>query len=288
MSRNGQTAPRRTAPPLPTRSIDPDDYQDVPRPVAAMPKDFPAGHVIAPHRHKRAQLVFAASGVMTVSTASGQWAVPPNRALWLPAGVEHSVRMSGRVEMRTLYIRPDVAEAAALPREPRAIAVTPLLRELILAAVDLPVLYAETGREARIMALILDEIAALPRLPLHLPMPEEPRLRRLCERIAAAPGKTVPVAEAASATATSARNFARLFRGATGMSFGAWCRQARLLDALTRLAAGQPVTRIAYELGYDSPSAFTSMFRRHFGAPPSRAGFSSPRRAGRVNSLPER
>ena len=261
MSRNGQT---------PSRSIDPGDYQDVPRPVAAMPKDFPAGHVIPPHSHKRAQFVFAASGVMTVSAARGQWAVPPNQALWIPAGCVHSIRMSGRVEMRTLYIRPDVA--AGLPAEPRSVGVSPLLRELVLAAMKLPVLYAESGREARIMALILDEVAVLPRLPLHLPMPEETRLRRLCERIADAPGETVSVAEAAGAAAASPRNFARRFRVATGMSFGAWCRQARLLDALVRLAAGQPVTAVALELGYESPSAFASMFRRHVGVTPRQFG----------------
>lgn len=277
MSRNGQNG---------RRSTDAADYQDVPRPVAAMPKDFPAGHVIAPHAHRRAQLVFAASGVMLVSTARGHWAVPPNQALWIPAACVHSIRMSGRVEMRTLYIEPAVA--AGLPAEPRAIGMSPLLRELILAAMELPVLYDESGREARIMALILDEIADLPRLRVHLPLPEEPRLRRLCERIAAAPGEGVSVAAGARATATSPRNFARLFRAATGMSFGAWCRQARLLEALTRLAAGRPVTEVALDLGYASPSAFTSMFRRHFGAPPSRAGFSGKRRTRPASPLPRR
>src|SRR5579883_2896496 len=134
------------------RSIDPADYQDVPRPVAAMAKDFPDGSRVAPHRHRRAQLVFAARGVMVVWTPQGTWVVPPNRAVWMPAETEHSIRSRGNVEMRTLYIRADVA--AALPRACCVVAVSPLLRELILRAVELPVLYDESGAAGRVMALI--------------------------------------------------------------------------------------------------------------------------------------
>src|SRR3954453_5852095 len=101
MSRNGQTPP--------ARSTDAADYQRVPRPVAAMPKEFAAGHVIAPHCHERAQLVFAETGVMQVATADCVWIVPPSRALWVPPGTEHSLRMPTRVSMRTLYIAPEEA-----------------------------------------------------------------------------------------------------------------------------------------------------------------------------------
>src|SRR5690348_11225359 len=133
------------------RSTDPADYQDVPRPIAAMAKDFPDGNRVAPHRHRRAQLVFAAQGVMVVWTEQGTWVVPPNRAVWMPAETEHAIRSWGDVAMRTLYIRADVAEA--LPAQCCVIAVSPLLRELILRAVELPLLYDEGGPEARVMAL---------------------------------------------------------------------------------------------------------------------------------------
>jgi AraC-like DNA-binding protein/mannose-6-phosphate isomerase-like protein (cupin superfamily) len=249
------------------RSIDPGDYQDVARPVAAMAKDFAAGAVVSPHRHKRAQLVFAASGVMAVTTAGGVWVVPPNRGLWIPAGIEHSVRASTAVAMRTLYIRADAA--AALPRSVSVIAVAPLLRELILAATQLPILYDEAGREGRIIALVLDEIRSLPVLPLALPMPRERRLALLCVAMRAAPGERWTIARAAREAGMSERNLGRLFLGETGLTFAAWLRQTRLLDALERLARGDPITTVALDCGYDSPSAFASMFRKHFGVPPS-------------------
>src|ERR1700736_5449101 len=142
-------------PDMSIRSTDAADYQDVPRSVAAMAKDFADGSRIPSHRHPRAQLVFAAHGVMVVSTGQGSWVVPPNRAVWMPPQTEHAIRTWGQVAMRTLYIRADLA--ASLPTECCVIAVPPLLRELILRAVALPLLYDEAGAAGRVMALILDE-----------------------------------------------------------------------------------------------------------------------------------
>ncbi len=251
------------------RSTDPEDYQDVPRPIAAMAKDFPDGNRVAPHRHRRAQLVFATSGVMVVWTRQGTWVVPPNRAAWMPAETEHSIRSRGDVAMRTLYIRADVA--TALPRQCCVIAVSPLLRELILRAVELPLLYDEAGPDGRVMALVLDEIRALPVLPLHLPWPEDGRLRRLCAAIQVGSRQRADArAMGRAGVGASSRTLARLFRKETGMSFGAWRQQVRLVDALGRLATGQKVTAVALDLGYQSPSAFTSMFRRALGRAPTR------------------
>jgi AraC-like DNA-binding protein/mannose-6-phosphate isomerase-like protein (cupin superfamily) len=254
--------------PAAPRSRDPQDYQDVARPVAAMPKDFPPGATVAPHTHPRAQLLFASSGTVTVSTRAGIWVLPPQRAAWLPPVTEHWLRMTGRVTMRTLYIR---AEASPdLPRAPGVIAVPPLLRELILAAMKIPPLYDENGRDGRLIALILDEIRTLPTLPLHLPMPQDPRLARLCDAVVADPASDRDLAGWARAAGLSPRTLARLFRGEFGIGFAAWRRQARLLAALTRLAGDEPVTTVALDLGYDSPSAFTAMFHRYLGVTPSR------------------
>lgn len=260
MSRRRQVAP--------ARSTDPADYQRVSRPVAAMAKDFPDGHRTGVHTHERAQLAFAAHGLMTVTTPDGSWAVPPQRAVWIPAGVAHDIGMAGTVAMRTLYVRRDAA--TRLPARVRVIAVSALLRELILRACALPVLYDEGGPDGRTMELLLDEIASLPTVALDLPMPRDPRLTRLCQGLRADPGSSHTLRRWAREAGASTRTLARLFVKETGLSFAEWRRQARLLAALARLAAGQPITRIALELGYDSPSAFTAMFRRALGAPPSR------------------
>jgi len=124
------------------------------------------------------------------------------------------------------------------------------------------------------MRLILDELRAASDLPLHLPRPADRRLARICDAILAAPADARPLEEWASAVGASTRTLARRFRQETGMSFAAWRQQARLLESLRRLAAGEPVTKVALDCGYASASAFGAMFRRALGVAPS-AYFSS-------------
>jgi AraC-like DNA-binding protein len=248
------------------RSIDPEDYQHVPRPVAAMPKDFAAGFQIAPHSHTRAQLVHAVEGLMWVETDAGAWAVPPRYALWLPAGVRHSVRMVTPVAMRTLYI--DTARIDRLPGSCTVIAVSPLLRELIVAAVAEPVEYDEGGRGGHVAALLLDELRASPAAPVHLPMPRDRRLVRIAALLLEKPALDDTLEDWGDAVGASARTLARRFREDTGMSFAEWRQRARLVLALARLAEGEPVGALASALGYRSASAFTAMFRRTIGRPP--------------------
>jgi AraC-like DNA-binding protein len=269
MPQNGQAGslPTPTAP-IPGRSIDSADFQGVPRPLAAMAKDYPDGWVQPWHRHRRAQLVYASSGVMTITTSQGSWVVPPNRALWIPAAIDHEIVMAGLVTMRTLYIEPQAS--ADLPDSCRVVAVSGLLRELILRAVEMPLLYDEAGPEGRIAALIFDELRLLPTLPLHLPTPADPRLRRVCDAVRRDPGDRRTLDEWGAEAGASARTLARRFLDETGMTFAAWRAQARLLAALSRLAGGQKVTSVALDLGYESPSAFIAMFRRQLGVTPSR------------------
>jgi AraC-like DNA-binding protein len=265
MPRNGHN--QRPTAPIPGRSIDSADFQEVPRPVAAMAKDYPPGWVQPWHRHRRAQLLYASHGVMNVSTPLGTWVVPADRALWIPGGIEHEILMSGRVHMRTLYVEPDAAPG--LPDRCCAVSVSGLLRELILRAVAMPVDYDEAGPDGRVARLILDELRVLPTLPLHLPSPRDPRLVRLCAAITAAPADGRTLAQWAREVGASPRTLARLFVAETGLTFGDWRARARLLAALPRLAAGEKVTSIALDLGYDSPSAFISMFKRALGSTPS-------------------
>jgi transcriptional regulator GlxA family with amidase domain len=61
------------------------------------------------------------------------------------------------------------------------------------------------------------------------------------------------------------KTFPRRFVQATGMTFGKWCQQLRLLSSLTLLMQGMPITEVALSSGYDSHSAYTTAF----GKPPS-------------------
>lgn len=238
------------------------------QPITVFRADYPGGAELPPHRHRRGQLVYAASGIMTVSAAGSTWVVPPDRALWLPPGLTHAIRMSGKVAMRTLYLsRP---AARFMPTAPAVLTVSPLLRELILRAMEQPRRYRADSPAGRIAALIQDELRLLPSLPLRLPMPRDARLLRLCRALLARPGDTRKLPVLARAAGASPRNLARLFQAELGMSFGAWRQQMRLLEALRRLAGGEAITQVALDLGYATPSAFSFMFRRALGAPPSR------------------
>lgn len=242
-------------------------YDRGPMPVAAMAADYQPGHLTTRHRHPHAQLLHAVHGVMVVGTDEGQWIVPPTRAIWVPGGTDHWIRMVGHVRMRTAYIRPDAADG--LPTRCTVLGVSPLLRELILAAIDIVPPYVADSRDGRVMQLLLDEVVLLPALPLHLPHPADPALRRICAAILEMPDTPMTLADWARRLGIDGRTVQRRFARETGMTFGQWRQQARLLAALERLAAGVKVVEVALELGYQSPSAFAAMFRRQFGVPPS-------------------
>ena len=126
------------------RSVDPRDYQTVPRPLAAMAKSFHGQFEIRPHFHERDQLLFAVHGVMRVRTKNEAWIVPPDRAVYIPARTVHAISVRGGLEMRTLYLIPDAGPG--LPVVPIVLEVTDLLRNLVLALIDEALLYDEAGR----------------------------------------------------------------------------------------------------------------------------------------------
>jgi AraC-like DNA-binding protein/quercetin dioxygenase-like cupin family protein len=239
---------------------------ELPRPVVGVASDFAHGETIPFHRHRRGQLVYACSGVMTVATREGTWVVPPQRAVWVPGGVEHRIRMSGEVGMRTAYLAPEAG--ARLPGTCCVVAVSPLLQQLLIRLVALPQPYPLGGAEERLVEVLLDELATLPVSPLDLPLGSDPRLRRVVDALLESPEDERGLAGWAACAGASPRTLARLFQRETGMSFGAWRRQLRLLRSLERLAAGEPVTSVALALGYDSTSAFIAMFRRNLGRTP--------------------
>ena len=238
------------------------------RPMVGYAEDFPSGHAIRRHRHPSAQLIYGASGVMTVTTDQGRWVAPPQRAVWVPARVTHAIRMTGAVAMRTLYL--DAATVPAAPVTCCVVPVSALLRELILRVIAFRQPYPLDGAEARVAAVVRDELAATPVAPLHLPMPRDQRLRAVTERLLADPADTRTLDAWSRSAGASGRTLARLFRAETGLSFARWRQQARLLRALELLGGGAAVTEVALDLGYDSPSAFITMFRANLGTTPGK------------------
>lgn len=249
------------------RSTDAADYQFLPRPLAAMAKRFADGHEIDPHEHARDQLVYSLTGVMRVRTKSEAWIVPPDRAVYLPAHTVHAISMRGDVEMRTLYISRDAHDD--LPSAPTVLEVSPLLRELVLALIDEPVIYDEQGRAGAVAFLILAEIAKAQRLSLVVPMPRDARLLRLCSALLDDPSSRLTMDNWVDTAGASARTLARLFEAELGMSFSTWRQRVRFHNALEAIVAGEPIARVAERNGYRSASAFSFAFRKTMGQAPS-------------------
>lgn len=233
-----------------------------------MSADFKDGHVIPVHSHPEDQLLFASQGVMTVTTRQGVWVVPSLRAVWIPAETPHSVAISGRVFMRTLYFLPKLCRS--LPNRCFVMNVSLLLKELILHACTFKKLRLKVPAEKRIVEIVLDQLNAVESIPLQLPHASDPRAQRVMKTLFASPGDHETMEELCRHCGASKRTIQRLFLQETKMTFSKWRQQLRLLHAMQRLASGEKVTAAALEAGYNSTSAFISMFRKQLGTTPRR------------------
>jgi AraC-like DNA-binding protein/mannose-6-phosphate isomerase-like protein (cupin superfamily) len=227
-----------------------------------------SGGVIESHAHNWHQLIYASEGVMWVHTAQGDWVVPPNRAVWVPAEVEHRIEMTGTVLVQTIYLSAE--RCFDVPHECSAVNVSPLLRELIRHIVKLGTLDRCDPARARLAGVLIDQLQMLPAIPLQLPLPTDARACRAVAWLRANPDDPGLIKQMAKRVAMSPRTLERVFRDETGMTFGKWRQQLRLLQAMRLLAAGHAVTAVALDVGYESPSAFVAMFRRTLGTTPRR------------------
>lgn len=236
--------------------------------LRSLAQDFGHGHVLAAHRHRWGQLIFAAGGTMRVRAGDIVWLVPPSRALWAPAGVTHAIEMRSATAMRTVYVPP--GRDIGLPAATIAIEVGPLLRELILHIVSRGMLREDLAEEARLADVFVDQLRSAEQLQLQLPMPQDRRVRPLAERLLADPSDERTQKILARACGASARTIQRIFLGETGMRFVEWRQRLRLLHAVSQLNLGASVTRAGAEAGYASTSAFIAAFRQQMGETPAR------------------
>ncbi|CAO4166893.1 AraC-like DNA-binding protein [Methylorubrum aminovorans] len=236
-----------------TRSIRAEDYQDVPRAVAVMPKTFAASSRTERHFHPRAQLLYATAGLMMASAEDGTWVVPEGHALWIPPRLPHAVVMHGAVAMCSAYLA--VEAIAGFPDRARVIEVSPLLAAALAALTREPVLYDEAGRGGHLAALVLDEIRRAPETKLTLPLPNDVRLRRICLGLIDAPATAFDLDAWADRAGLSRRTLTRGFRRETGLTFGQWRARARVVRALALAADGVAPRQVAALVGYRSIQA---------------------------------
>lgn len=259
--RKDQHATDDSARPNPHRALV--EASDIP--VLAFAHRFAGSEHVSEHEHSRSQLLHPTTGVVIVTTQIGRWMVPPDHALWIPAGTRHAVDTIGAVEMQSAYVRLDAINE--LPAHLHVTGMTRLMRSLLDETVAIGA-EAHDARSNLIRSALLHEIPILPERPLGLPIPRDQRLADLCRDFIALPSAQIEIDNWADHIGMSRRSFTRLFRQQTGLSLSAWRQQASVMAALPRLSAGEPVTMVAMDLGYDSIPAFTTMFSRVMGAPP--------------------
>jgi AraC-like DNA-binding protein len=217
-----------------------------------------------PHVHGYHQLALAAQGVLVLSAAGRSWVLPRTRGLWIPAGVPHSVAVSGRTIMLSIYVDPERCPLGWT--EPTVVGASGLVGELVahLSRPDL-----STAARRRAESVLWDVAVPLPVTTLSAPLPVDERAQRVAEGLLADVTDDRSLAAWGREVGASARTLARLFASETGMGFGRWRTTARLAAALPLLASGTPVGTVAHQVGYANPSAFVAAFRREVGTTPA-------------------
>ncbi|MEC3947854.1 AraC family transcriptional regulator [Sphingobium sp. HWE2-09] len=215
----------------------------------------------------RAQLMYAARGLMHVATPAGRWILPPGRALWIAARTEHSLEVNRAAELEILHF--GIATPGLPDWEGCAVVnVTPLVRYLIEACIGIDDAYDIESAEARRIGVLFDEVSTMSRPPVNLPSPRDARAARIAKIVMDDISSRLPLNQLARDVGASERTIERLFSAETGMSFGAWRARARMVVALESLAAGESVQATSFAVGYENPSSFIASFRATFGRTP--------------------
>ncbi len=243
--------------------------------VRTSPSNPRAGATIGAHAHDWHQLIYVRTGLMTVRTSAGSWITPPSWAVWVPAGVDHAIRFVDRSEFRTCYLRParypDVpARDPGIPDGCRALAVSPLLRELIARATEIGALDERVPVEAAVADLIVSELTGVGPPPFVLPEPSSAATMRAAALIIEAAPEAAGTATLARAVGVSVRTLERRFLAEAGMTLGRWRQQRSLLRGLERIAGGASIAEAATVAEYASPSAYIAAFKKAFGSTPAR------------------
>jgi len=227
------------------------------------------------HQHRQGQLIVALHGAVTCRAESGVWIVPPDCGFWVPGGVPHSNQVTSNARLTYLFVEPG---AAMLPAECCTLSVSPMLREMILRVAELSESDARDAHVDRLVRVMLDELALMPREGLELPISDHPKIALIAAALLADPSDRRTLGQWAEYVAVSERSLKRLMVQQTGLSFGRWRRQLHLVIALRELAGGATVQQVAGDLGYESTTAFIVMFRKALGTTPSRylAGAQQP------------
>ncbi|MEC7257509.1 MAG: helix-turn-helix transcriptional regulator, partial [Pseudomonadota bacterium] len=236
-------------------------------PVFAIESTYNDGFMSRWHSHTRGQISFVQNGTMTIIGETYSLIVPAGHAIWIPPGHMHQATASGEIAILGTYV--DARHLPALPDVASVLHVSDMFEPLLKRLIAFQLMQRRDEIRHALVLLMFDELRASRPLNVSAPMPQEKRLRRVCEAILKDPTISNRKEELARIGTMSVRTMTRLFRSELGLTYSEWVQTTLAFSAISRLAAGQSVAQVAGSLGYTSPSAFTAMFRRRFGICPS-------------------
>lgn len=229
-------------------------------------RDFTDSTLISSNGHDMGVLQLPLTGALVVSSTQGHWVVGTGSVLWLAPRTAYKLHMLGKVRLRSLYLSP--ATTCEIAEKSCMLHVTSLMRELISEAAGLCDRMGER-RVHLLVAALLEELRHSNVGKPQLLAPRDPRLVRICTHIQQQLDDAKTLQEWAMEIGCDPRTLYRLFVQELGMPFVQWRQHVRLQMAMGWLAAGRAIVDVAFDLGYQNQSAFTTMFRRNLGMAPS-------------------
>lgn len=136
------------------------------------------------HQHRKGQLILALHGAITCTVENALWMVPPQYAVWIPGGVEHSNQVTANAELCFLFIEPS---AVTMPTTCCTLKISPLCRELILTLANRTTTQRAEPMTRRLIQVLFDELPQQPQQQLHLPVSSHPKIRTMVEMMAKGP-----------------------------------------------------------------------------------------------------
>ncbi len=247
-------------------------YKTLPYLVFMKAKDLPSFGKVVGHKHNWDQLIYAVNGLLEVNSIKGDYLIPSGQAIWIPANQLHSIATIQGAQLRSVHLKRDLI--STLGNNISVLKVNDLTRELIKKASTFPYFESTehnlTSAQKNFLAVLTDEIAQLKKVPLCLPLSNDPLLLPILVWQQQNPEENKTLELWANELGACSKTITRRFKAKLGVNFTRWREMLRLHKAIQYLNEDQAVTEVALNLGYESLPAFIQMFKKHTGTTPGK------------------
>lgn len=237
------------------------------KPITVVNRTIAANCVVQRHSHSWGQFIYANSGVLSVVTDNHRYIIPPEQGVWVVPNISHQVSAITNSELTSFYVGVNCMENLA--KDCCVLSVDGFLKSLILESKKTNKEYDWQDADGLLLRLIIEKLSKAPKVLLQLPYPKDKRLLTMLSMLQQHDYNHYDLAQWGKIVGASSRTLSRLFKVETGMTFSQWRQRLKVQLAITKMGQGHSIANIAAELGYESPSAFSYMFKENTGVSPS-------------------